>query len=273
MSELRQLTDSIYCCKLEDPIPDFSGNISCFFLVNRIDNYDYAEALCKRLILAGCRYFHSFGRCSLTWDNAADWADISLGGLENEELFAMTAEEHDENEFREEIYHHYLEYNKEGHKYLLLYDDEETAGPIIQYVLDIYARDCKLRRGIALIEKTFKELGAVSEGEHLLEVLRQDAEGHYLDCMGPTIIKTTWTYKSLYYAVDTILYPENPCLVITKSESVDGPYSDLESFSYDLSDGDLKGKARDALLSGSSMDGNRIPPYRCRTVYRGLCCD
>ncbi len=119
MSELRQLTNCIYCCKLEEPIPDFSGQFSCFFLVNHVDNYDYAEGLCKRLILAGCRYFHSYGRYSLIWDNAADFADINLGGLEDEDLFAMTSEEDDEDAFREEIYHHYLEYNNENHKYLL----------------------------------------------------------------------------------------------------------------------------------------------------------
>jgi len=208
MSELRQLTNCIYCCKLEDPIPDFSGQFSCFFLVNHVDNYDYAEGLCKRLILAGCRYFHSYGRYSLIWDNAADFADINLGGLEDEDLFAMTSEEDDEDAFREEIYHHYLEYNNENHKYLLLYDDEDAAAPIIHYVLDIYARDCKLRRGIRLIEETFLELGAKSEGEHRLEILRYSADGNYLESMGPTIIKTIWQYNRSYYAVDTESIPK-----------------------------------------------------------------
>lgn len=247
MSELRQLTNCIYCCKLEDPIPDFSGQFSCFFLVNHVDKYDYAEGLCKRLILAGCRYFHSYGRYSLIWDNAADFADINLGGLEDEDLFAMTSEEDDEDAFREEIYHHYLEYNNENHKYLLLYDDEDAAAPIIHYVLDIYARDCKLRRGIRLIEETFLELGAKSEGEHCLEILRYSADGNYLESMGPTIIKTIWQYNRSYYAVDTILYPDNPCLIIATSDSIEGTYRDLEAFSYNLSDQEIKEKACAAL--------------------------
>lgn len=82
----------------------------------------------------------------MVWHNAADFADIDLGGLENEELFAMSADGYDETEFREELYYHDLDNNDSGHKYLLLYDDVKAADSMIQYVLDQYARDCKLRR-------------------------------------------------------------------------------------------------------------------------------
>ena len=227
MAELRQLTKDIFCCRLEDPIPDFTGRFSCFFLVNYIDDYDFAEALCKRLILAGCRYIHSYGRYSLGWDNSADFACIHLGGLDDKKLFTMTSEEHIEEEFREELYYHYLEYNESGHKYLLLYDDEECADPIIKYVTDTYARDCKLREGIALIEQTFLEMGAESEGEYGFEILRYDDDGHYIESLGPTIIKNIWSKNGFFYAVDTILYPGNPCLIVVKSEAFKGPYIEV----------------------------------------------
>ena len=239
MSELRKLTDSIFCCKLEDPVPEFTGKFSCFILANRNDDYDYAKSLCKQFILTGCRYFHTYGRHSSTWDEAADWACIELGGLENEEIFTMTAEymgDEGFDEFKEEIYHHYLDCDylpEEGHKYLLLYDDEECAAVMIKYVSDIYTRDCKLREGITLIDQTFAENGALFEGAYFLDVERYDQAGHMLESMGPYAIKNLWSFNSLYLAADTILFPDNPCLTVLISTHPEGSYKDaLDPINY-----------------------------------------
>ena len=249
---------------MDESIPELTGNFSCFILANYNADYDFANKLCKRLILAGCRYFHTYGRYSSTWDEAADWACIELGGLENEEIFTMTAEYRASegfNEFKEEIYYHYLDCDyplDEEHNYYLLYDDEKCAAPMIKYVLDIYTRDCKLRKGIDLIEQTFMESGALFEGAYFLEVERYDKDGHALESMGPFAIKNLWSLNGAFYAADTILFPDNPCLTVLFSRHLEESYQDaIDPINYLSADIEIKERIK-LLLGSKNDDGQEV---------------
>lgn len=255
MENLIPVIKNMWAISLNQEIPHIpEGDFSSFFIVNHIDDESFIHSLASTLILAGCTEFHFFGAHENVWHFNTDIADIDLGGLNNDSIFTPTNGYDTEAEFRQELVHHYVDLNDDDHRYYLFSDDDRLLNSACRYIKEMELWETILLEKVSFVEKILSDFGAVAVGEIEFNSHRYDMDGAELYSVTDADAHVIWQLNNSYIVIDTILFPETPCLILERSDKFEGPYEDVDPIPYNLSDDELIHEIQTEIFGNFDID-------------------
>ncbi len=104
---------------------------------------------------------------------------------------------------------------------------------------------------ISFVEKVLSDLGAIAVGEIEFDSHRFNMNGEELYSANDAHI--IWYLDGYYIKVDTILFPDVPCLTLEFSDEYAGPYEDADLFPYNLSEEEMIQEIQKIIVSESTQ--------------------